>query len=83
MAQKYITSLNSVINEIKSKTQLDFPRTGKPYYIYTESSELAAGAVIKQDHSLVAFWSNKWSKTERSLTVVEKETLAFGKAITL
>lgn len=57
----------------------------KPYTLYTDSSQVAHGAVLMQDHGNglqpIAFFSHKLSSAERNYAVGELEMLAVVRAL--
>ena len=59
---------------------LKMPDFSLPFYLQTDASKNGAGAALLQMHGdikhPIAYFSKKFSKTERSYSVIEKECLA-------
>jgi hypothetical protein len=54
------------------------PDYSKPFEVYCDASKLgeAMGAVIQQDHGVIAYASRHYNNAETRYTVTEKEALA-------
>jgi hypothetical protein len=60
---------------------LAIPNFQKPFYLYTDASEMSAGSVIMQcndegDKLPIAYYSKKFTESERNLSIYEKEALS-------
>ena len=54
-------------------TLLAYPDVIKRFDIHTDTIEHQLGAVITQEGKTIAFYSRKWTKTQKRYTVTEKE----------
>ena len=57
-------------------TLLAHPDFNKHFHIHTDASNHQLGAVIIQEDKPFAFYSRKWTKTQKRYMVTEKELLS-------
>ncbi|KAG0435662.1 Retrovirus-related Pol polyprotein from transposon [Dictyocoela muelleri] len=80
--EKDKTELKSILEEIEKADALNFPDLENPFSLYTDASDRAIGAFLKQDKYTIAHYSHKLTKSERNYSVIEKEALGIIKATT-
>ncbi|KRH92418.1 transposable element, partial [Pseudoloma neurophilia] len=68
--------LDKVIKEIQENVELKYPDINKPFILETDASQNGIGAVLKQEHGIIGFFSKKLSNTETNYSIVGKEFLA-------
>ena len=61
--QKAFDTIKQVIGK---ETLLNFPDFGKPFHIYTDTSDYQLGSVIMQDNRPLAFYSRKLNAAQRN-----------------
>ena len=73
-------SFEEVKRAIAEKVVLKLPDPKKPYRLYTDASKVALGSVLVQEEGgverPVAYYSKKFSKTQRKWATNEKEAFA-------
>lgn len=74
--------IEDILSDIKKELVLTHPDPNKPYRLETDASDIACGAVLKQNGKIIGLYSYTFKAAEKNYTVVEKETLAILKAMT-
>ncbi|KAG0435615.1 Retrovirus-related Pol polyprotein from transposon 17.6, partial [Dictyocoela muelleri] len=73
--------LNMLITEIQKRPLLSYPDLNKPFELFTDASDIAIGAVLKQKNLTIGFFSRKLSNSELNYTICEKEAYAIIKSL--
>ena len=73
--------LNRLVSDIKNLVLLNYPEFDKPFFLQCDASDSGAGAVLFQEAKLLGFFSATWKASERSYSIVEKETYCLVKAV--
>jgi hypothetical protein len=79
-----MTSWNYIVNEITSEKIMANPDWNQPMEIYTDASDIAIGAVLKQGNRIIEYYSQKLkeNQTKSNWWTIHKEAKAIELAIT-
>ncbi|MEG0362118.1 MAG: reverse transcriptase domain-containing protein [Longicatena sp.] len=73
--------IEQIMEEIKSNIFLKFPDYLNSFYLDTDASENAMGAVLYQKHGIIGMYSKKFTPAQSRYTVTEKELFAIYSAL--
>ncbi|KAG0420227.1 Retrovirus-related Pol polyprotein from transposon 17.6 [Dictyocoela roeselum] len=62
-------NLNTILNEIKARPVLTYPNINEPFDLFTDASEYAKGAILKQNSQTIGLFSRKLSRSESNYTI--------------
>jgi hypothetical protein len=65
-------TLELILNKISEQTLLNYPEFNKPFILEKDASDIGIGAVLRQEHKIIGFYSYKLSKSELNYSIVEK-----------
>jgi hypothetical protein len=72
-------AFKNIKGALASVTLLRAPIPGIPFHVYTDASNAAAGAAILQRDQPLAFYSSKFSETEKRYSTFDREALSIIK----
>lgn len=67
--------MEKIFSEIKKQNALHYPDLNESFDLKCDASEIAIGSVLSSKGKVIGFFSNKFKRSEKSYTIVEKETL--------
>lgn len=73
--------ISEIFRDINNKPILRFPDFSKPFVLETDASNLAIGAILKQEKQMIDCFSQKLNNTQINYSVMEKELLAILKGL--
>ena len=73
--------IKDALNDITHSISLNHPDPNKEFQLEADASDIACGAILKQDDKITGIFSYIFKNSEINYTIVEKETLAILKAI--
>ena len=74
-------TFSKLISEIKKKTLLTYPDFSKDFNLDADASKTRGGSILRQQNSLIGFYSTKWNQVESRYTIAEKEILIILKSL--
>jgi cleavage and polyadenylation specificity factor subunit 1 len=72
-------AFQKIKNALSSITLLKTPTPGTPFHVYTDASNVAAGASILQKSYPLAFYSSRFTPTEQRYSTFDREALSIIK----
>ena len=75
MLKVHLDAFKQAKEMIMTEAKLAFPDFSKPFYLYTDASDIQLGATLVQDGKPLGFYTRKFNKRQHSYTVEEKELL--------
>ena len=77
---EWTAECQSAFEEIKAlmaqDTLLAYPKYGKPFDVYMDTSNLQIGGVVSQEEKHIAFFSRKFNDAQTRYMTTEQELLA-------
>ena len=68
--------LEDLLSDINNEKILKRPNINNKFYLETDASNCGAGAVLKQAHGVIGYYSKKFNDAESNYSIVEREFYA-------
>ena len=69
MLQYHIDAFETAKDMVKTEVNLSFSDFLKPFYLYTDTSDIQSGATLVQDRKPLRFYMRKLNGPQRNYTV--------------
>ncbi|KAG0419613.1 Retrovirus-related Pol polyprotein from transposon, partial [Dictyocoela roeselum] len=76
-----VRNLKSLVSEVETSHPFRFPNNDEKFCLFTDASNKAVGAVLKQSGAPIGYYSHKFPNSELNYSILEKEALSVLNAV--